>query len=115
MTRTTLPVLFLAATLAAVIPMNATGTDWYVDALNGSDSNGGTSWEDAWKTLTYATTATEGESPCVNHIGPGAYSPSTNGETFPIVFQRGTGELRGAGSDVTVLDAEGTYRVLEIT
>jgi len=107
-----------------MISITATATDWYVDAVNGSDNNGGTSLEDAWKTLKHATsqtnyTGTE-EEPCIMHVAPGIYSPSANGETFPLAFfhagiPEGYGELRGSGSDVTIIDAEGTSRVLQLT
>jgi len=36
---------------------------WYIDYENGDDSNGGTSWSDAWKSLEMATTA--------NGVSPG--------------------------------------------
>jgi len=107
------------------IALNATGTYHYVDAINGSDSTGDGTEGGPWRTLTYATsqtnhTGTE-EDPCVMHVAPGVYSPSTNGETFPIEFKHSaittvrSGELQGSGSDVTIIDAEGTYRVLDIS
>ncbi len=121
MTRATLPVLLLAVTLASVIPMDATGTDWYVDAVNGSNTNGGTSWEDAWKTLTYATSQTNNtgteEDPCILHAGPGVYSASTNGETFPVNFNHAWinqyASFIGAGPHATILDAEGSALVFK--
>jgi len=118
MTRATLPVLLLAATLASVFPMDATATDWYVDAVNGSDATGDGSQGNPWGTLKYAAsttngTGTEGD-PCVIHLAEGTYSPSTNGENYYIRLGV-TGDycsLIGAGRDVTILDAEGTDRVL---
>ena len=117
-------VVVIALALCA-IALNATGSDWYVDAINGSDSTGDGTEGNPWKTLTYATsqtnqTGTE-EDPCVMYVAPGVYSPSTNGETFPIEFKHAAittvrcGEFRGSGSDVTIIDAEGTYRVLDIS
>ena len=113
--RTDKHLVVLIALVLCAITLNATGTDHYVDAISGSDATGDGSQGSPWKTLTYATNTTVGESPCVIHIAPGVYSPSANGETFPIVFLRGTGELRGSGSDVTIIDAEGTYRVMQLT
>jgi hypothetical protein len=45
-------------------------------------------------------------------VASGTYSPSTNGETFPLLV---TTDLRliGAGLESTLLDAEGTSRVLD--
>ncbi|MBN2208509.1 MAG: hypothetical protein JW759_04360, partial [Candidatus Coatesbacteria bacterium] len=112
MTRATLPVLLLAATLASVFPMDANASDWYVDPVNGSNSNGGTSWADAWKTITYAEAATTEEYECALHLAPGVYSPSSNGESIPIEYQRGGASLLGSGAEVTIIDGEGIYRPL---
>ncbi len=38
-------------------------------------------------------------------IAAGIYSPSTNGETFPLVLESGV-RVVGAGRDVTILDAQ---------
>jgi len=108
----------LMAVMIGVVTGPAMGADWYVDPINGSDSNGGTSWEDAWKTLSYAcyrtkNTGTE-DDPCILHAGAGVYSPSTNGEDFPIQFEQGTwssadyrlGSIIGAGPGETILNPE---------
>jgi uncharacterized repeat protein (TIGR02543 family) len=44
-------------------------------------------------------------------VAQGTYSPSTNGESFPIVMKDGV-SLKGAGATVTILDAEKTNRVI---
>jgi len=122
MTRATLPVLLLVAALATM-PMDGMADDYYIDPVNGSDTTGDGSQTEPWKTLTYANSQTKcqgtEENPVVLHALAGVYSPSTNGETFPVLFQQYTtsgvphfGVLAGAGRDVTILDAEGTEKVL---
>ena len=73
--RTDRLLVVVIALAFCAIALSATGADHYVDAVNGSDGNGGTSWEEAWKTLTYATSQTNGtgteEDPCVMHVAPG--------------------------------------------
>jgi len=125
MTRATLPVLLLAATLASVVPMDVAGDHFYIDPVNGSDTTGNGSEGNPWKTLTHANTQTQNdgteENPVVLHALPGVYSPSTNGETFPVEFNQGywggdfprVGFLMGSGSGQTILDAEHTEYVLK--
>ena len=45
-------------------------------------------------------------------VAPGTYSPSTRGESFPIVMKSGVELVSTAGASLTILDAEGTARVL---
>ncbi|MFH2069886.1 MAG: FlgD immunoglobulin-like domain containing protein [Elusimicrobiota bacterium] len=45
-------------------------------------------------------------------VSDGIYSPSTNGEVFPIQLKSGV-SLYGANADVSILDAENTNRVIE--
>ncbi len=107
-------VVVIALALCA-IALSATGSDWYVDAVNGSDSSGDGTEGNPWKTITYAEAATADENLCALHLAPGVYSPSTNGETIPIVYQRGTASLLGSGAELTTIDGEGVYGVLEMT
>ncbi len=44
-------------------------------------------------------------------VAPGKYSPSTNGEKFPITMKNGV-RLTGAGAEVCIIDAESTNRVI---
>ena len=46
-------------------------------------------------------------------VGPGTYSPSMNGEVFPLLVARNVA-LCGSGMEVSTLDAEGTASVLEL-
>jgi len=116
--------LGLMVVVLALMVNVAFGAHWYVDPVNGADSNGGTSSADAWKTLKHATSETNytgtQENPCIMHLAAGVYSPSSNGEKFPVVFSHagvpeGYGDLRGSGADAAIIDAEGKYRVLEVT
>jgi len=105
----------LAAFVILFVGMTAIATDWYVDPVNGSDTTGDGSEGSPWKTITCAVDRTSDDNPCALHLAAGIYSPSSNGETIPIVYQRGGASLLGSGADVTIIDAEGIYRVLEIT
>jgi len=108
----------LAAIGFALSSVMATASNYYVDPVNGSNSNGGASWADAWKTLTYATSQTNGTgteaNPTVIHLAEGTYSPSSNGETFPINFGAYNDycSLIGAGSELTILRANGSELVV---
>ena len=116
-------VVLIGLALCAVA-LNAAADDYYIDPVNGSDSTGDGSQESPWKTLTYANEQTKCQgtegNPVVLHALAGVYSPSTNGDTFPILFYQYPidqvphfGVLAGAGRDVTILHAEGTDRVLK--
>ena len=122
--RTQRLLLVLMGVALCAVALNATGTDYYIDPINGSDSNSGLSAEEAWMTLTHANGQTQNtgteENPVVLHALAGVYSPSTNGETFPVRFDQGNfggdyprvGVLIGSGSGQTILDAERTGYVL---
>jgi len=58
-------------------------TDYYVDAVNGSNDNSGGSKDDAWKTITFALSQVEGteEDPVTINIANGTYSREL-GEDF---------------------------------
>jgi hypothetical protein len=47
-------------------------------------------------------------------VAPGIYAPSVNGEVFPLVMSEAGVSLRGAGMGLSILDAEGTDRVLTL-
>ncbi|HUT04214.1 MAG TPA: DUF1565 domain-containing protein [bacterium] len=103
------PKIALSCAVAFVIIGSiAFGTDFYVDAEAGSDSNSGTSADSAWLTITHALSSVTGSSsdPATVHIAAGTYSASTNGETFPLEM-RSCVSLVGAAADTTMLDAEG--------
>jgi len=85
----------------------ASAGEFYVDAEAGSDSNSGTSADNAWLTITHALSSVEGrpDDPVTIYIAAGTYSASTNGERFPLEMKSHV-SLIGAGADVTILDAE---------
>ncbi|RKY13446.1 MAG: hypothetical protein DRP63_09565, partial [Planctomycetota bacterium] len=45
------PTQSVSVTLQLVVNPAGSGTTWYVDGINGSDSNGGSSWSDAFATI----------------------------------------------------------------
>lgn len=78
-------------------------TNYYVDKLNGSDGNSGTTIDTAWKTIQKAATSATANS--IVHIKAGTYNENvtvqTNGATGnPIVFTNynGTVILDGTGT-----------------
>jgi len=89
---------------------HAETTDYYVNGIIGNDENEGTI-DGQWKTLTHALTqiSTSQTSPATLHIGAGAYSPSGNGESFPLVMPSYLC-LVGTGPNSTVLDAESSAK-----
>lgn len=48
-------------------------------------------------------------------VHPGVYSPSTNGESFPLLFDADNVWLRGAGIGETILDAEQSATVIDVS
>lgn len=81
-------VLVLWALMASLV----FAADYYIDAIDGNDTTGDGSEASPWRTLTYANSQTQNRgteaNPVVLHALPGVYSPSTNGETFPIEFNQ---------------------------
>lgn len=84
------PILALAFLLGSSSG-RASAQQWYVDAVNGSDANSGTSPSDAWRTITRAVSSTPAAG-TVN-VAPGTYDPAL-GESFPIPLQ-GTRRIVG--------------------
>lgn len=102
----------------AFAPFNVTGPPWqtdvYIDAAAGSDDNDGASWGSAWRTIGHGLEHVEGteERPVVIHVASGTYSPSSNGESFPLVMKSFV-SLLGESPETTILDAEWTaYHVV---
>ena len=99
----------LTAVLAMLLIVSgvASAADYYVNAENGSDSNSGLEPADAWRTITYALSAVicSLNDAATIHVAAGAYSASTNGETFPLEM-RSFVLLQGEGPETTILDAE---------
>jgi hypothetical protein len=77
----------------------ALASDYYVDAVNGSDANGGTSTSDAWRTITHALANVSYLDTLF--VAPGTYD-SALGEIFPL---HANYHLIGtAGSSATIID-----------
>lgn len=91
---------------------SATASEVFVDAELGNDAAAGTAIE-PFRTISHAISSVEGtqSEPYAINVGAGTYSPSTNGETFPL-HMKSWGSLIGAGPDLTILDAEGTANVI---
>jgi hypothetical protein len=88
----------MRGTVEAVLP-----TEYYVSNA-GSNGNGGTSWADAWKTITYAVETGATTPGDVIHVADGLYNPA-NGEIFPIDFNTNSVSLIGAGGATSIIDA----------
>jgi len=50
-------IVALTLVLLACVCVPALAATWYVDGTNGANTNGGTSWSDAWKTIDYGDSA----------------------------------------------------------
>lgn len=94
--------LAVAALLLGWAP--AFSGDWYVDAWNGLDTNGGTSPADAWRSVTHALAvlpAPAGSDVQRIHLAPAIYDASS-GEVYPLVM-RPRFQLLGTGGPVGVI------------
>ena len=88
--------------------------DLYVSPI-GDDGNSGLSFGDALKTIYQAANmivASE-ESPQTIFLDEGIYSPSSNGEYYPIAIPNNV-KLKGLDPENTILDAEGTSSVIRL-
>ncbi|MBN2461759.1 MAG: right-handed parallel beta-helix repeat-containing protein, partial [Candidatus Cloacimonetes bacterium] len=76
-------------------------------STSGDNTNSGSCWEEALLTVAYALAVSSPDSlyPLTINMAPGIYSPSTNGETFPVYFKSHV-TIIGNGQDSTILDAE---------
>ncbi|GAB4279770.1 MAG: hypothetical protein Kow0056_13380 [Coriobacteriia bacterium] len=112
--------LVLALALAALllpVAASATGSgsgdEYYVDVVNGSDTTGDGSAGNPWQSITLAMSQPEVDAGDTIWVKPGTYDTST--ETFPIEVKPGVMLRSTGGAESTVLDAEGSERVLQIT
>ena len=67
----------------AVLTSPALANDWYVDTVNGSDSNSGTLAADAWRTLSYARTQVPVGAAETIHLAPGIYAEFSSFNMVP--------------------------------
>jgi len=90
-------------------------SDFYVSP-EGDNANSGLTPEDPLRSIQIACLrilATD-DNPLSIYLAEGIYSPSSNGESFPVVLPRNV-SLIGAGRELTILDAEYESAVLNIT
>lgn len=95
--------------LSAVGAVPARASDWYVDAVTGSDSNDGESVSSAWRTITHSLQAIPSvpESEHTLHVAAGSYNAAL-GEVFPL-YPRPLLRIVGTqGSANTILEGSTT-------
>jgi len=88
----------------------STATNYFVNAMTGSDGNAGTSSGTAFKTITKALSVVANGD--VISVAAGTYN-KTLGETFPLSMVSGVTLSGSAGAATTIIDATGDgHRVL---
>jgi hypothetical protein len=97
--------------LGLFVAMPAIASDWYVDAVHGSNSNGGTSAADAWRTITFAVAQTPTTGVQTIHIAAGTYN-AVLGEQFPIAVRPDMQLLGETGASRPRVDGVTAYSVL---
>ncbi|MBN1592721.1 MAG: right-handed parallel beta-helix repeat-containing protein, partial [Candidatus Coatesbacteria bacterium] len=107
-------VIFAIALCASLFATSCFATDYYVDGMNGDDANSGISADDAWKTITHAIDSIEvsEEKPAAICVSEGIYSPSTNGEAFPLMLGSHV-SIEGEDPGLTILDGEYLGGIIE--
>ncbi|MCP3920905.1 MAG: DUF1565 domain-containing protein [bacterium] len=95
---------FSALLVVPLIAPLASADDWYVDAVNGDNSNGGTAATDAWRTITYALEQIGPGAGDTLHLLPGVYD-AAHGEVFPFVPQGQLTVTGDGGREVTILSS----------
>ncbi len=90
-------------------------SDLYV-SVDGDNTNSGTSPAEPLKTIKCALSRiyTDSLNHNIIHLLPGVYSPSTNGENFPIEWSNYV-SLEGISEKETILDADSLSGVLRFT
>ncbi len=84
---------------------SARASDWYVDAVNGSDAHDGQSPQSAWRTISHAVSQVPAGSERIL-IAPGTYNAAL-GENFPIAPKPGHQLIGLAGAERPVITANG--------
>jgi hypothetical protein len=97
--------------LALALGAPALAADVWVDPVNGSNAHGGTSPQDAWRTVTHAlATLAPGEADVI-HLAAGVYDAST-GEVFPLRLRDGVRLHGEAGAEFVRFEAGAETAVL---
>ena len=84
--------------------------DFYVDVVNGDNTNSGSSAAQAWKNISYGAGFLGGNDTL--HIAPGLYSVAA-GESFPIPIGGGARLLAANGPQQTILDGNGAGLLID--
>ena len=92
----------------------AFAADWYVDAVNGSNANSGTSPAAAWKTITWAVAHSPQSGAQFVHVAPGLYDVAL-GESFPIVMRPDLRIFGDQGSALTIVAASGSGALFSLS
>lgn len=101
------PLLGLVAlALVLFVPSGALATDFFVDAVGGSDVTGNGTRGNPWQTVTHALTLVMGPGDTIR-VAPGTYD-SALGESFPLNMRPGVSVVSQAGFRSTVLRAPGS-------
>jgi hypothetical protein len=87
----------------------------YYVSTDGNNANSGLSPDQTRKTLSYQLTSIPQDNVeyIVINVAEGIYSPSTNGESFPL-YSRPNVTIKGASKESVIIDAEGTERVFRV-
>ena len=89
------------------------GNSLYVSP-EGDNANNGLSFDNAFKTISYAIAYFPPDSlqPRTIYLASGLYSSESNGETFPIILKDFI-SIQGAGEELTILDANHQSGILQ--
>jgi len=85
-------------------------TDYYVDAISGSNTTGDGTSGKPWKTITFTLDQITNSS-CTVHVAAGTYNTAL-GETFPIMMEDGV-SLVGAGKDLSIISGTTAASVIK--
>ena len=95
-------IAFAVTIAAAAMSFTCPAMELYVDPVNGDDSNDGSSWGNALKTITKAGELSETLDTTNIHLAEGLFSEDT-GEVFPITLYN-LESMSGVSRDKTVID-----------
>ncbi len=114
--RKAVSALAAAMLLALAVPSMAValpppGTEYWIDATNGDDTNPGTEAL-PFKSITEGMAHVSGVTTL--HVGPGVYTEGATNESLPLTITSGA-RVVGAGSDVTTIAGPGSGRLFNGT